>query len=105
MQGPLVHTCTDSLKVTCLLQEIPQYPSFHLQQEGRQLVPNFKLAVRLMGISRRECSMQGPLVHTCTDGLKAPCLLQEIPQYPSLHLQQEGRQLVAKLSWQSVLWG
>jgi hypothetical protein len=46
--------------------------------------------------------MQGPLVHTCTDSLKATCLLQEIPQYPTSNLQQEGRQLVAKLSWQSV---
>ncbi len=104
MQGPLVHTCTDGLKATCLLKEIPQYPSSRLQEEGSQLVA-FKRSVCLMGISRRESNIQGPLIHTCTDGLKATCLLQEIPQYPSLHLQQEGRQIVAKLSWQSVLWG
>jgi hypothetical protein len=50
MQGTLVHTCTDSLKATCLLQEIPRYPSLHLQQEGRQLVAT-NLVVHLMGRS------------------------------------------------------
>jgi hypothetical protein len=39
--------------------------------------------------------MQGPIVLICKDNLKATCLLQEIPQYPSLNLQQESRQLVA----------
>jgi hypothetical protein len=105
MQGPLVHTWSHLYRRPKSHVFIAGDPSVSVTPPAarRQTAcGQIKLAVRLMGISRRECSMQGPLVHTCTDGLKATCLLQEIPQYPSLHLQQEGRQLVVKLSWQSV---